>query len=194
MCHQPWAVVKSIQGQVITVVTLVTGLVPPHLHYSQTNKLTHALTMLIYWLYQVHILCNALRLMDIGGYNYSHTRTMWGKALVSTCTPCGPNASISTIDSFFDCGAKIMFNFYPGLPHVLFDNVHMHTQPHTQRFPEPDTKSAGTETSQVLNMKVCGLSLCQQLEIAYKSGAAGMAPFIRTAILFLTSNGICRCT
>ena len=50
-----------------------------------------------------------------------------------------------------------MFNFYPGLPHVLFDDVHMHTQPHTQRFPEPDTKSAGTETSQVLNMKVCGL-------------------------------------
>jgi len=84
--------------------------------------------------------------------------------------------------------------YYPGLPHVLFGDVHMHTQPHTQRFPEPDTKSAGTETSQVLNMKVCGLSLCQQLEIAYKSGAAGMAPFIRPAILFLTSNGICRCT
>jgi len=47
--------------------------------------------------------------------------------------------------------------YYPGLPHILFGDVHMHTQPHTQRFPEPDTKSAGTETSQVLNMKVCGL-------------------------------------
>ena len=68
--------------------------------------------------------------------------------------------------------------YYPGLPHVLFDDVRMHTQPHTQRFPEPDTKSAGTETSQVLNMKVYmrfvtsvqfDISLCQQLEIAYKA-------------------------
>ncbi len=33
-------------------------------------------------------------------------------------------------------------------------HTYVHTNTHTQRYPEPDTKSAGTETTQVLNQKV----------------------------------------